>query len=249
VVAKRIVPCLDVDARGVVKGRRFEGLRVMGDPLELAVRYEAQGADEIVLLRVDASVAGPVPLELVRAIGRALSIPLTVGGGIGDVDRAEALLSAGADRVSVNSLALDRPEVITEMADRFGRQAVVVAMDARLGAQGAFEVYGRGGQRSAEQEAGAWATEAARRGTGELLVTSIDRDGTRSGFDLPLLRRVRSRADVPIVASGGAAGPASFLEAFRAGADAALAASVFHEGTTSVGEVKKYLREHGLEVR
>jgi imidazole glycerol-phosphate synthase subunit HisF len=252
VVARRVVPCLDLDEQGVVKGTRFRRLRRMGDPVELARRYEAQGADEIVVLKIDAWRGGRHRLRpsLLKALARDLSIPLTVGGGIGSVDRAEEILSAGADRVSLNTLALERPRVLTEAADRFGRQAVVLAIDAERSADGEAMVYARGGTERKAWSAVDWAARGAALGAGEILLTSIDHDGTRRGFDLPLLRAVRRAVPIPLMASGGASGPSSFLEAFRqGGADAALAAGIFHSGAYGVDDVKSFLASHGVEVR
>ncbi|MDE1820524.1 MAG: imidazole glycerol phosphate synthase subunit HisF [Euryarchaeota archaeon] len=249
-VAKRIVPCLDLTDQGVVKGVHFRHLRQMGDPLELARRYEREGADEVVLLKVDAWRGRGLSPKLLARTSRELSIPLTVGGGVGSVEQAEELLSAGADRVSFNSLALERPQVLTEAADRFGRQAVVLAIDAHREGRGPATVYARGGTLREGWSAAAWAKEGERRGAGEVLLTSIDRDGTHRGYDLPLLRAVRRSVRIPIMASGGAAGPRSFFDAFEnAGADAALAAGIFHRGECTVGEVKDYLSSRGIEVR
>lgn len=251
-VAHRIVPCLDLDEQGVVKGTRFRRLRRMGDAVTLATRYEGQGADEIVVLKIDAwkGKGHHLRRSLLRRLTRELSIPLTVGGGIGSVGYAEELLSSGADRVSFNSLALQRPQVLREAAERFGRQAVVLAIDAHRTPDGVPHVFARGGTLRERWTAVDWARRGARLGAGEVLLTSIDRDGTRSGFDLPLLRAVRRAVQVPIMASGGAAGPGSFLSAFREGrADAALAAGIFHSGSYAVGDVKSFLERHGVEVR
>ncbi len=248
-VAKRIVPCLDVRGTGVVKGVNFRRLVRKGDPTELAARYESEGADEIVLLKIDAGDGHPLKPSLVRSVARGLSIPLTVGGAIGGLDQAESLLAAGADRVSFNTRALARPGVLDRAADRFGRQAVVLAVDARRTGPGRYGVFGHGGRAPTGRDPAEWAREGAERGAGEILLTSIDRDGTRDGFDLDLLRAVRRKVPVPITVSGGARGPDSFLGAFRAGADAALAAGIFHDRVTSVGEVKRFLSDGGVEVR
>jgi imidazoleglycerol phosphate synthase cyclase subunit len=232
-----------------VKGVRFQHLRPQGGPLSLARQYEAEGADEIVVLQTDGSTREPVSPRLVRALARELTIPLTVGGGIRSVEQAERLLNAGADRVALNTAAIATPTLITDSADRFGRQAVVLAMDVGTGASGRFEVRARGATEVTRLDPESWAEEAARRGAGEILVTSIDRDGTRGGFHQRLLRMVRKAVPVPIIASGGAAGPASFLEAFRAGADAALAAGIFHDRTTTISAVKSFLAHRKIEVR
>lgn len=248
-VAKRVVACLDVDDRGVVKGRKFDDLQRQGDPERLALRYEGEGADELVVLRVDAWNGGALTPSFVRGLARQLSIPLTVGGGIGTTATAESLLSAGADRVSVNSLALERPGAIRELADRFGRQAVVVSLDVRGASNGDYRVYARGGTRATPWSAAEWARCAVAHGAGEILATSIDRDGSRSGFDLALLRHLRDCVTTPLTASGGAGSPNSFLEAFAEGADAALAAGIFHDRTTSIADVKRFLSARGVEVR
>jgi len=247
--AKRIVVCLDMDGTGVVKGVRFRSLRRVGEPVAMARRYERDGADELVLLKVDAHRGHPLSPRVVRAVSRDLSIPLTVGGGIGTVTQAEELLGAGADRVSFNSLAVERPGVLTEAMERFGRQAVVLAIDGQRDAARVPRVHVRGGSAALARPVMSWGREGARRGAGEILLTSIDFDGTRRGFDLPLLRAMRRSVRVPIMASGGAENPHSFLEAFRNGADAALAAGIFHDRVTSVGEVKEYLAARGIEVR
>lgn len=249
-VARRIVVCLDVAGGRVVKGTRFRRLRAIGDPVRMAARYESEGADEVVLLQVDGSTRRPLEPRLVRDVARALAIPLTVGGGIRRRDQAEALLAAGADRVSLNSAALRDPGLLERVADRCGRQAVVLAIDAAHGGRGRFPVFSHGGTTPTDREVGSWAREGCRRGAGEVLLTSIDRDGTRAGYDLPLLRRVRAAVPVPIVASGGARDAASVLRAFRdGGADAALVAGMFHDRTTSPRAVKEYLGRRGIEVR
>ncbi len=249
-VARRLVVCLDVAGGRVVKGTRFGQLRDWGDPVRRATEYEAHGADEIVLLQIDGSTRRPLRPETVRSVARALSIPLTVGGGISSAAQVEGLLAAGSDRVSLNSGALADPARIDRIARRCGRQAVVLAIDVRREAPGRWRVYSHGGARPTGREVGAWAREGAERGAGEILVTSIDRDGTRRGYDLALLRRVRASVPVPILASGGAGDAPAIYRAFRTGgADAALAAGMFHDGTTTPRAVKSYLARRGVEVR
>jgi len=248
-LARRVIPCLDVSHGRVVKGVRFQGLRDAGDPAERAKLYEDQGADEIVVLDVSATPEGRGhQLETVRRVREVLAIPLTVGGGIRTLEDALHLLEAGADKVSVNTAAVHRPELLTEIAERFGRQCCVLAIDARRAGDG-FEVLVRGGREGIGRDAVAWAVEGARRGAGEILLTSWDRDGTRSGYDLELTRRVAEAVEVPVIASGGAAHPGHLREALEAGADAVLAASIFHDGEYTVGDVKLYLMEHGIHVR
>ena len=254
VLPVRIVPCLDVRDGRVVKGVRFRGLADQGDPAELARAYEEQGADEVVLLDVTATPEERgARRDTVAAVRARLSVPLTVGGGIGGVADAAALLEAGADKVAVNTAALRRPGLLTELAARFGSQCVVVSIDA-LRTNGrtegsAYQVVVRSGTERLARDANAWAREAVDRGAGEILLTSIDRDGTRSGYELSLLRAVRSAVRVPIVASGGADSPAHMAEAVRAGADAVLAASIFHQGNWKVGAVKDALAALGVAVR
>ena len=260
VLPVRIIPCLDVRDGRVVKGVKFQGLADQGDPGELAHAYEEQGADEVVVLDVTATPEGRgTRRDTVAAVRAGLSVPLTVGGGIGGVGDAAALLEAGADKVAVNTAALRRPELLSELAARFGSQCVVVSIDAlRMvgpppnhgGAhQPAYEVVVLSGTERLARAAIAWAREAVDRGAGEILLTSIDRDGTRSGYELSLLRAVRSAVRVPIVASGGADSPAHMAEAVRAGADAVLAASIFHQGNWTVGAVKEALAGLGVDVR
>lgn len=245
----RIIPCLDVRDGRVVKGVRFQGLRDAGDPAERAAAYARQGADEIVLLDVSATPEGRAnAVDTVAAVRAVLPVPLTVGGGIRTVADAARLLEAGADKIAVNTAAVARPELLTELAGRFGVQCVVLACDARrLGAS--WEVVVRSGTEAAPLDAVAWCAEAAERGAGEILLTSWDRDGTREGYDLPLLRAVRQAVDVPVVASGGADHAGHLAEAVSAGADAVLAASIFHDGDTTVADVKSALARRGLEVR
>jgi cyclase len=255
VTAPRIVACLDVADGRVVKGVRFTGLADRGDPAALAAAYEAQGADELVLLDVTATLeARPALLDAVRRTAVRLSIPLTVGGGVRTLDDADRLLRAGADKVSVNSAALARPELLGELAARYGRQCVVAAIDARAVAQvpangATWEVLSHGGRQPTGRDALDWAKDAVRAGAGELLVTSIDRDGTKSGYDVPLLTALRRRVDVPLVASGGAGGAEHLRDALRAGADAVLVAGLLHDGTTTIDRLKRELARHGVPVR
>ena len=247
---KRVVVCLDVRDGRVVKGTRFVDLRDMGDPVELAMRYEAEGADEIVFLDISASVEGRATLlDVVRRTAERLFIPLTVGGGIGSVDDIARVLRAGADKVGINTAAVRRPELLTEAAERFGSQCVVVSIDAARSADGTFTVFTHGGRTATSLEAVAWARECAERGAGEILLTSIDEDGRRNGYDLELTGAVARHATVPVIASGGAGAPEHFRDAFLAGADAALAAGIFHDGTTTVRDVKRFLAAAGVPVR
>jgi cyclase len=246
---RRIVPCLDVDGGRVVKGIQFQQLKDAGDPTERAVEYERQGADEVVILDISATPEGRGhQLEVVREVRRNLRIPLSVGGGVRSGDDAAALLEAGADKVAVNTAAVQTPELVSEMAQRFGCQSTVVAIDARR-RQGDWEVLVQSGRRRAGRDALAWAREICDRGAGEILLTSWDRDGTRQGYDAELLRAVTSAVPVPVIASGGAGEIAHFIEAFAAGADAVLAASLFHYAETTVDAVKQQLAESGIEVR
>jgi imidazoleglycerol phosphate synthase cyclase subunit len=249
-LAVRIIPCLDVRGGRVVKGVRFQGLRDAGDPAELARAYEAQGADEIVVLDVSATPEGRgTQLETVARVRAVLSIPLTVGGGVRAAEDAGALLEAGADKVSVNTAAVDDPAVLTRIARRYGSQCAILALDAAARPDGGWEVVVRSGTVRTGMDAIAWAREAQERGAGEILLTSWDRDGTRSGYDLALLTAVSEAVHVPVIASGGAAGPEHLVEAVRAGADAVLAASIFHDGDYLVSDVKRALALEGLEVR
>jgi cyclase len=249
-LVRRIVPCLDIKEGRVVKGVRFVELADAGDPVALARRYENEGADELVFLDITATVEGRrATLAVVRAVAAELTIPFAVGGGVKTVDDMNDLLRAGCDKVSINSAALRNPALIDEAAQRFGAQCVVVAMDVRT-VDGAFEVVVDGGRTPTGRDAVEWAREAERRGAGELLVTSIDRDGTRAGFDLPLLCAIRAAVNVPIIASGGAGELADFVDVFeKAGSDAALAASLFHFGELAIVEVKRELAAHGIPVR
>jgi cyclase len=249
-LSKRIIACLDVRNGQVVKGVNFEGLRSAGDPGELARRYNAEGIDELVILDITATIEARRALaETIRAVARELFIPLAVGGGIRSEADAEAAIDAGADKVSLNTAALSQPSLITTLAERYGSQAVLVAIDAK-NAGPRFEVYSRSGQTAADRDAVEWAREAESRGAGEILLTSIDRDGTKSGFDCPLTAAVSAAVSIPVIASGGAGGLDHFVEVFTAGrADAALAASIFHYAETSVRTLKQHLREHGVAVR
>ncbi len=258
---KRVIVCLDVRDGRVVKGVKFVGLRDVGDPVELAARYQAEGADEVVFLDVSASQEGRrTLLDVVQRTAEQLFVPLTVGGGIRDVDDVGRALRAGADKVSVNSAAVARPELLAEAAARYGRQCVVASIDARAepsvepSANGngkrRWQVATHGGTRPTDLDAVEWAERCAELGAGEVLLTSIDCDGGRDGFDLELTRRVAAAVDVPVIASGGAGTAEHFRDAFVvARADAALAAGIFHEGITSVGAVKRALCEAGVPVR
>ena len=239
-LARRVIVCLDVHGDRVVKGVRFADLRDIGDPVALAARYESEGADEIVFLDVSASIEERATLlDCVRRTAERLFIPLTVGGGVRSADDAAAALRAGADKVGVNSAAVARPELLTELRDRFGAQCVVASIDAKRNAD-RWEVYIRGGSTPTGLDAVEWARQCAERGAGEILLTSIDRDGTRSGYDLELTRAVADRVAVPVVASGGAGSADDVREALARGrADAALVAGVVHDGVVSVGEIKR----------
>lgn len=253
-LAKRIIPCLDVKGGRVVKGVNFQGLRDAGDPVELAARYRDEGADEIVFLDISATISRRKTLgAMVRRVAQALDIPFTVGGGITTPADVQTVLGNGADKVSINTAALARPRLISEISDQYGSQCVVVAIDAKrsAGRSGTrFGVYSHSGTRKTSRDAIEWAKECERLGAGELLVTSIDRDGTRLGYDLDLLGRITNRVRLPVIASGGCGSLEHFLEAFRAGScDAALAASLFHYGELSIRDVKSYLLSKGVQVR
>ncbi len=248
-VAVRVIPCLDVSAGRVVKGVNFLNLRDAGDPVELARKYYEQGADEITFLDVSATVDGRETMhDVVRATAEQVFIPLTVGGGVRSADDVARLQASGADKVGVNSAALARPELLTEIADRFGAQALVVSLDVKRRGD-AFIVTTHGGRTETDRDALDWAREAIERGAGELLVNSIDADGTKRGFDLELIAAMRELSSVPVIASGGAGAVGDFAPAIAAGADAVLAASVFHNGELTVGDVKSALREAGLVTR
>jgi imidazole glycerol-phosphate synthase subunit HisF len=250
-VAVRVIPCLDVDAGRVVKGVNFRDLRDAGDPVELAAAYDAEGADELVFLDITASSGGrETMVDVVRRTADQVFIPLTVGGGVRSTGGVDRLLRAGADKVSLNTAAIGRPELLGEAAQQFGSQCVVLSVDARrLPGGGSFEVTTHGGRRGTGIDAVAWAVRGAELGVGEILLNSMDADGTKAGFDLELIRAVRAVVDVPIIASGGAGQLAHFPPAVGAGADAVLAASVFHFGQLRIGEVKDELRAAGAEVR
>jgi cyclase len=249
-LARRIIPCLDVDGSRVVKGVNFAGLRDAGDPAELAARYNAEGADELVVLDIAASRdRRPTFLETIRRVAEQLAIPLTAGGGIRTLDDARAVVEAGADKVTVNTAAVQRPELISELSREFGAQAVVLAIDAKREGDH-WNVRVRGGHDSAQLDALEWAKQGVEAGAGEILLTSMDKDGTQSGFDLALTSAISGQVTVPVIASGGAKLPEHFTEVFGAGlADAALAASIFHDGLQSIRELKQYLHENNVEVR
>ncbi|MEY2851331.1 MAG: hypothetical protein RL549_30 [Verrucomicrobiota bacterium] len=249
---KRIIPCLDVDRGRVVKGVKFLGIRDAGDPAECARAYHQQGADELVFLDITASAeARPILLEVVQKTAEEVFLPLTVGGGIRSVENARDLLRAGADKVSLNTAAVQRPELISEVANAFGCQCVVLAIDARRRSSGGWEVTTHGGRQSTTLDALAWAREGVQRGAGEILLTSMDADGTKAGYDLELTRTISSSVTVPVIASGGAGRPEHFAEVLSpaTGADAALAASLFHFGELTVPQVKSYLQKKGVPVR
>lgn len=248
-MTRRVIACLDVDAGRVVKGTRFVELREVGDPVELAGRYEREGADEIVFLDISASVEGrELMLHVARRTAERLFIPLTLGGGIRTADDMARALRSGADKVCLNTAAVERPGVLTECAARFGAQCVVVSIDARREGDG-WRVYARGGRDATTLEAVAWARACARRGAGEILVTSIDRDGGRAGYDLELTAAVAGAVDVPVIASGGAGEASHVAAALEAGADAALLAGVLHDGVTTIAALKDALERAGFPVR
>ncbi|MFC3886587.1 imidazole glycerol phosphate synthase subunit HisF [Bacillus songklensis] len=251
-ITKRIIPCLDVKDGRVVKGVQFVELRDAGDPVELAKFYDEEGADELVFLDISASHEGrKTMVHVVEQVAAQLAIPFTVGGGINSLEDMKRILRAGADKVSLNTAALLRPELITEGAAFFGSQCIVVAIDAKYDEQlGSWRVYTHGGRNETDWEVVAWAKEAVKRGAGEILLTSMDRDGEKSGFNIPLTKAVSEAVPVPVIASGGAGNAAHFVEGFRDGkADAALAASIFHYKETSVKEIKTYLKQQGVDVR
>jgi imidazole glycerol-phosphate synthase subunit HisF len=249
-LAKRIIPCLDVKDGRVVKGVQFVDLRDAGDPVEAAIAYDRQGADELVFLDITASHENRnIMLDVVARTAEGIYMPLTVGGGIRSIEDVRGLLRAGADKVSLNTAALERPALIREAAERFGSQCIVVAIDARASGQG-WEVYTHGGRRPTGRDAVDWAREATRLGAGEILLTSMDRDGTKDGYDLELTRAISTGVDVPVIASGGAGSLEHLWEGLvEGGADAALAASIFHFGIHTIAEAKAYLRERGVPVR
>jgi imidazole glycerol-phosphate synthase subunit HisF len=251
-LAVRVIPCLDVDAGRVVKGINFQDLRDAGDPVELAKVYDAEGADELTFLDISASHEGrATTMEIVSATAEQVFIPLTVGGGVGSVADVDRLLRAGADKVAVNTAAINRPDLVAEIADRFGNQVLVLSVDARRapGTDSGFEVTTHGGRKSAGLDAVEWARRAADLGAGEILLNAMDADGTQDGFDLELIRLVRREVSVPVIASGGAGAVEHFPPAVEAGADAVLAATVFHFGTLRIADVKTALSSAGHPVR
>jgi cyclase len=251
-LAIRVIPCLDVDAGRVVKGVNFVNLRDAGDPVEMATVYDAQGADELTFLDITASSGGrETTYDVVRRTAEQVFIPLTVGGGVRTTEDVDLLLRAGADKVGINTAAITRPVVINEITRRFGNQVLVLSVDARRSSlqPSDFEVTTHGGRQSAGLDAIVWVREASERGVGEVLLNSMDADGTKDGFDLEMIEAVRSVTSVPLIASGGAGKPQHFVDAVEAGADAVLAASVFHFGELSVADVKQTLRDAGHPVR
>ena len=250
-LAVRVIPCLDVDAGRVVKGVHFENLRDAGDPVELARKYDAEGADELTFLDISASHEGrATTMEIVSRTAEEVFIPLTVGGGVSSVADVDRLLRAGADKVAVNTAAIQRPELVAEISGRFGSQVLVLSVDARRAdTESGFEVTTHGGRKSAGLDAIAWATRAAELGAGEILLNAMDADGTESGFDLDRIRLIRAAVTIPVIASGGAGTAGDFPPAVDAGADAVLAASVFHFGTLAIADVKTALAGAGHPVR
>jgi cyclase len=249
-LAHRIIPCLDTDGSRVVKGVNFVGLRDAGDPVALAARYNAEGADELVVLDIAASRdRRPTFLETIRRVAAELSIPLTAGGGIRSLDDARAVILAGADKVTVNTAAVERPDLISELSREFGAQAIVLAIDAKR-LHDRWDVMVRGGRESANRDALAWALQGVALGAGEILLTSVDRDGTQLGFEISLTAAISRAVSVPVIASGGAKLPEHFAQIFCEGAaDAALAASIFHDGVQSIRELKQFLAARNIEVR
>lgn len=249
-LARRILPCLDTDGARVVKGVHFEGLRDAGDPVQLAARYNAEGADELVVLDIAAARDNrPTFLETIRRVAEQLTIPLSAGGGIRSLEDARAVIRAGADKVTVNTAAIERPELIRELSLEFGAQAVVLAIDAKQESSG-WEVRARGGRSATGLDVRVWAEHGVAKGAGEILLTSVDRDGTQSGFDIALTSAISRGVSVPVIASGGARLPQHFLDVFRqGGADAALAASIFHDKVQSIRALKSFLQAGGIEVR
>jgi cyclase len=250
-LAHRIIPCLDTDGARVVKGVHFEGLRDAGDPVALAARYNAEGADELVVLDIAASRDNrPTFLETIRRVAEQLAIPLSAGGGIRSLEDARGVVRAGADKVTVNTSAVERPELINELSREFGAQAVVLAIDAKRKTTGRWEVRVRGGRGETALDAQTWAQRGVEMGAGEILLTSMDRDGTQSGFDIELTSTISRAVSVPVIASGGAKVAQHFLDVFHEGAaDAALAASIFHDNTQSIRELKTFLQQNNIAVR
>jgi cyclase len=249
-LAHRIIPCLDTDGSRVVKGVQFVNLRDAGDPAALAARYNIEGADELVVLDIAASRQHrPTFLETIRRVAEELAIPLTAGGGVGTVDDGRAILRAGADKLTVNTAAIRNPQLLTALAAEFGSQAVVLAIDAKR-VDDHWEAFVRGGSEPTGMDAVAWAFHGVERGAGEILITSMDKDGTRSGFDCALTAAISRAVTVPVIASGGAGTPETFLEVFREGrADAALAASIFHDHVQGLGELKQFLAQNQIPIR
>ena len=249
-LAHRIIPCLDTDGERVVKGVNFVGLRDAGDPVALADRYNSEGADELVVLDIAASRdRRPTFLETIRRVAAQLSIPLTAGGGIRTLEDARAVVRSGADKITVNTAAVERPALITELSNEFGAQAIVLAIDAKLAGEN-WQVMVRGGRESTALDAILWAQQGVSLGAGEILLTSVDRDGTQIGFDVPLTATISRAVGVPVIASGGAKSPAHFVEIFTKGAaDAALAASIFHDSIQPIRQLKAFLAAQGVEVR
>jgi len=250
-LAKRIIPCLDVKAGRVVKGINFEGLRDAGDPVEIARRYDEQGADEITFLDITASSdERDIILHIVEACAEQVFIPLTVGGGVRKVDDVRRLLNAGADKVSMNTAAVQSPQLVADASGKVGSQCIVVAIDAKQSAPGRWEVFTHGGRRATGLDAVAWAQEVERLGAGEILLTSMDRDGTKAGFDLALTRAVADAVGIPVIASGGVGNLQHLADGVSEGrADAVLAASIFHYGEYTVRQAKEYMQARGIEVR
>jgi cyclase len=247
---KRVIPCMDVDAGRVVKGTRFIDIRDAGDPVELAAHYDAQGADELIFLDITAtSDKRATVVELARRAADDVFVPFTIGGGVREVADAHAVLDAGADKVSINSAAIRRPELITELAQVFGAQCVVLAIDAKRRPDGSYEAYLAGGRTATGLDAVAWARQGVERGAGEILLTSMDRDGVQSGYELTLTKLVSEAVEVPVIASGGAGEPKHLIEGIEAGADAVLCASIFHYGAYTIPQVKQELARAGVAVR
>ncbi|SFH90971.1 imidazole glycerol phosphate synthase subunit hisF [Tindallia magadiensis] len=250
-ITKRIIPCLDVNQGRVVKGVNFVNLIDAGDPVEIAAEYDRQGADELVFLDITASnEERDIILDIVSQTAEQVFIPLTVGGGIRSVEDFRKVLKAGADKVSINSAALEEPELISRCADRFGNQAVVIAIDVKKDENGSYYVYARGGRENTGKEAMQWAVESEKKGAGEILLTSMNQDGTKSGYDLEITAQISEAVNIPVIASGGAGSMEDFHKAFTEGkADAALAASLFHFGEIDISQLKRYLKGKGLAIR
>ncbi len=249
-LAVRIIPCLDVDAGRVVKGTKFINLRDAGDPVEIAERYNKEGADELVFLDITASADNrPIMLDVVRKTAEKVFIPLTVGGGIRNVEDIRELLKAGSDKVSLNTAAVENPKLIRESSLKFGNQCIVVAIDAKKTAENEWKVYTHGGRKETSLDAVEWAKKAESLGAGEILLTSMDADGTKNGYDIPLTKAICDAVNIPVIASGGAGKPQDFLKGYEAGASALLAASLFHYRELSISKVKEYLKDQKVPVR